>query len=462
MRIASYLRLALLVALAAFGAAHCQAQTMIDSDFSKGDFAALGWKAKGDWDVFRYPDEAKNNPGSLARFAANKPEGSLIKSFPEIKKPHKLLLSMDYGWGWGDAGQASDSVSFMLLDPQGNGYVFVIHRCKANWAVQWAKVAGGVVPKDKVWAPVEIDATHPSVRDGGGLSQLKIVRDADGKWNITSKAWNKGAGASVHFNDTTTSTFSQLVLLGTQNFDEQIFNKIVLSVPPIEPTTAVPAADFLSSIGIVTTFPDRGQPLPKTIEMVKYTGFRWVRGGIEGLSDDGPTTIQTYLDLHRSTGVQFSWGLVSGGSDVKKLIETAKQLAAADALLAFEGNNEPNNWGVTYQDERGGGGASSWLAVAKLQRDMYQAVKNDPMLKKYPVWSISEGGAETDNVGLQFLTIPSGAGTLLPEGTKFADFANVHNYTYHPGSPAWKTTRPGMHPIRHLHAKWMVCTAIMA
>ncbi len=30
------------------------------------------------------------------------------------------------------------------------------------------------------------------------------------------------------------------------------------------------------------------------------------------------------------------------------------------------------------------------------------------MLKKYPVWSISEGGAEVDNVGLQFLTIPAG------------------------------------------------------
>ena len=61
--------------------------------------------------------------------------------------------------------------------------------------------------------------------------------------------------------------------------------------------------------------------------------------------------MQTYLDLHRQTGVRFSWGLVSGGTDLKKLIETARHLAAADALLAFEGNNEPNNWGVTYQGE---------------------------------------------------------------------------------------------------------------
>ena len=199
-------------------------------------------------------------------------------------------------------------------------------------------------------------------------------------------------------------------------------------------TTAVPVTGFLNSIGIDSSFPDRGQPLPKTVEMIKYAGFRWVRGGIEGLTARGPTTLSTYLDLHRQTGVRFSWGLVSGGTDLKKLVETARTLAEADALLAFEGNNEPNNWGVTYQGERGGGRAPSWLAVAKLQRDLYQAVKGDPVLKTYPVWSITEGGAELDNVGLQFLTIPEGAGTLLPPGTRFGDYANAHNYIYHPNA----------------------------
>ena len=199
-------------------------------------------------------------------------------------------------------------------------------------------------------------------------------------------------------------------------------------------TTALRTADFLNSLGIDSTFPDRGQPIEKTAEMIRYVGFRWVRGGIEGLSSNGPTTLQTYLDLHQKTGVRFSWGLVSGGTDLNKLLESARQLAAADALLAFEGNNEPNNWGVTYQGEKGGGRAASWLAVARLQRDLYAAVKSDPLLKKYPVWSISENGAEPDNVGLQFLAIPAGADTLLPEGTKFADFANCHNYIYHPAS----------------------------
>src|SRR5580692_10884247 len=147
------------------------------------------------------------------------------------------------------------------------------------------------------------------------------------------------------------------------------------------PTTAIAADDFLNSIGVVTSFPDRGQSLGETIEMIRYCGFRWVRAGIEGLSDRGPTTIWTFLELHRDTGVKFSWGLVSGGTDIKKLVRTGRVLADAGALLAIEGNNEPNNFGVVYQGEKGGGGRGiSWMPVARLQRDLYQAVKNDAVL----------------------------------------------------------------------------------
>jgi hypothetical protein len=438
MTVARTARAVAFLIVAALSHATSQGQVVIDSDFSRGDFKTLGWKVDGEWDVFQFPKDVANNPGTVARFAANKPNGALIHAFAEVKNPSKLALSLDYGWSWGDANQGADAISLMCLDTKGNGYLFEVHRFKARWAVQWAKVTSGTAAKDRTWAPEDVDATHVSVRQGGGLSRLTITRDVDGVWSISSKDWNKGVGATVRFIDTTTTSFSQLVLLGTKNFDEQVFNKIVLEVisaGQAGPTTAIPVTQFLNSVGVVTTFPDRGQPLAKTIEMVKYGGFRWVRGGIEGLTEKGPTTVQTYLDLHRETEARFSWGLVSGGSDLNKLIETAKPLAEASALLAFEGNNEPNNWGVTYLGEKGGGRAPSWLAVAKLQRDLYKAVKNDPLLRKYPVWSISEGGAEVDNVGLQFLTIPKGAGTLLPEGTQFADYANVHNYIYHPNAP---------------------------
>ncbi len=418
--------------------ARAETGLVIDSDFSKGGFAALGWEARGAWDVFTHPPKTANDPGPVARFPANKGDGSLTKSFPEARFPPKLVLSLDYGWGWGDATQGADSVAFMLLDGKGNGYLFKVHRTKARWAVQWGKVASGALPKATTWAPVEIDASHRSVRTGGGLCRLTVAREADGAWTVTGRDWNGGAGATVRFADTTTNSFSRLVLLGTRNFDDQLFNKVVLRLPLAgkpAPTTAVPVTAFLDSVGVVTTFPDRGQPLAKTVEMVRYCGFRWVRGGIEGLTERGPTTVQTYLDLHEQTGARFSWGLVSGGSDLKKLVETARPLAKAGALLAFEGNNEPNNWGVTYQGKKGGGRAPTWLPVARLQRDLYEAVKGDPVLKKYPVWSLSENGAQVDNVGLQFLTIPRGARTLMPDGTRYADCANVHNYIYHPASP---------------------------
>jgi hypothetical protein len=194
------------------------------------------------------------------------------------------------------------------------------------------------------------------------------------------------------------------------------------------PTTAIPAVTFLNSIGVNSAVNSRGETLQHTVDCTRYLGVRWFRSGTEG-----GVPVQDYIDLHKQTGARFSWGLLSGGTDLEKLLSTGRQLAAAGALLAFEGNNEPNNWGITYQGQAGGKNLT-WLPVANLQRDLYKSVKNDAALKRYPVWSISENGAETDNVGLQFLTVPPGSGALVPEGTKYADYANVHNYVYHPNS----------------------------
>ncbi|MGE4567662.1 MAG: glycosyl hydrolase [Bacteroidales bacterium] len=207
--------------------------------------------------------------------------------------------------------------------------------------------------------------------------------------------------------------------------------------------SARPAADFLESIGVNSSISRRGELLDKTIEICKYLGVRWVRSGYEG-----NIPVDDQIALFRNAGVKTSYGLLSGGSDIPRLLEGARKLASAGALLAVEGNNEPNNWGVTYRGEKGGG-KLSWLPVARLQADLYAAVKGDEMLKTYPVWSISENGAQTDNVGLQFLTIPEGAGTLLPAGTRFADYANCHNYIEHPSfaglhhNQTWLAASPG-------------------
>jgi hypothetical protein len=211
----------------------------------------------------------------------------------------------------------------------------------------------------------------------------------------------------------------------------------------LEQVQAIGASEFLNSIGVCSSITGRGETLDGTIDALNYTGIRFIRCGLE----DGISTADM-IELHRKTGAKIVYGLLSGGTDIDRLISEARELAEAGALLAIEGNNEPNNWGVTYQGEKGGRDLS-WLPVAKLQRDLYKAVKSDSVLKNIPVWSISENGAQTDNVGLQFLKIPDGAETLMPAGTRFADFANCHNYITHPSWPGlhdnqtWLSADPG-------------------
>jgi hypothetical protein len=209
------------------------------------------------------------------------------------------------------------------------------------------------------------------------------------------------------------------------------------------PVKAVSTNDFLNSIGVNSAISSRGERLDKTIEAVKYTGIRWIRSGYEGNA-----TVDDYLTLHHETGIKFSYGLMSGGTDIPRLLAGGKILANNGALMAFEGLNEPNNWPITYNGEKGGKNLS-WLVVAKLQNDLYKAVKADAQLSSYPVWSISEGGAQTDNAGLQYLKIPAGTNALMPDSTQYADYATCHNYFSHQSNKglydnqSWNAADPG-------------------
>ena len=206
---------------------------------------------------------------------------------------------------------------------------------------------------------------------------------------------------------------------------------------------AVPANDFLNSIGANSAVYRRGENMLKTIECCKYTGIRWIRMDNASMPD-------SIKKLHDLSGIKVSCGLGSAGSTINynlsRFIERLKIVAQSGALIAVEGLNEPNNWPVRYENEVGGG-KDSWIPVAKLQRDLYKAVKEDPELAKYPVWGISATGATFDDCGLQFLTIPDDADTLLmPPGTQYADYANCHNYFIH-GNPrvnnqTWKAADP--------------------
>ena len=178
---------------------------------------------------------------------------------------------------------------------------------------------------------------------------------------------------------------------------------------------SVSADVFLSSLG-VDIHVDQGVSGASYIAPLRYLGVRNVR-------DNGRNSSQFQL-IHQQTGVRLD---LVGVGDLEDTISTGKALAASGALMAFEGPNEPNNWPITYNGQSGGG-MGSWAPVAQFQEALYRAVKLDPNLQKYPVFAVSEAGAEIDNVGLQFLTIPTGADATFPDGTRYADYANTHNY----------------------------------
>jgi hypothetical protein len=207
---------------------------------------------------------------------------------------------------------------------------------------------------------------------------------------------------------------------------------------------AVTVSDFLDSLGMCTHI---GQGIDKPTESaaaLAYAGIRNIR------DDSSPRHTQDWIAVHRTSGVKVVL-TQSGPNDaaITNLMEVSRELAGAGALLALEGPNEPNNWAVTFKGQKSGG-KSTFLPVAKWQSAFYAQVKSDPVLKHYPVFHSSEaGGSEPDNVGLQFLIIPPDSNTLMPPGTKFADFANVHNYICRkPGiidNMAWVNADPLFH-----------------
>jgi hypothetical protein len=228
-----------------------------------------------------------------------------------------------------------------------------------------------------------------------------------------------------------------LLVFGTARAGNEKLGQIPVADKGI---TATSSQVFLSSLG-VNTHVDQGYNPESYIQPLQYLGVRNIR--------DSQRNLSGLIMLHAQTGVLVD--LL--GADVAGLTVAANTLAQSGSLLSIEGPNEPNNFPVIYQGKEGGGTTQSWDAVARLQMDLYRAVKSNPELSAYPVFQVSEGGAQTDNVGLQFLTIPSGTGTLLSDGTQFADFANVHNYVtgVHGGyadNQAWQAADP------ELNGRW--------
>src|SRR5215469_8009167 len=88
-------------------------------------------------------------------------------------------------------------------------------------------------------------------------------------------------------------------------------------------TIAFGVDDFLSSIGACSAVSRRGENLASTIEATKYLGLRWLRVGCES-----GIPVNDLIEVHKQIGVRFSYGLMSGGSDLAHLLQCARQLAS--------------------------------------------------------------------------------------------------------------------------------------
>lgn len=191
------------------------------------------------------------------------------------------------------------------------------------------------------------------------------------------------------------------------------------------PPVAVPVQKFLQSIGICCHIGQGVDDPALAATALSYIGAHAIRDD----ASSEPSFVAAMIELHKSSGAKVI--LTRSGPNetaLEDMLTVNLQLARADALLALEGPNEPNNWAVTFNGKTSSDKDSG--PIADWQAAYFARAQQNPVLSKLPVFHSSEaGGSEVTNVGLQYLTVPSTAkGVLRPAGTKFATHANVHNY----------------------------------
>jgi len=169
---------------------------------------------------------------------------------------------------------------------------------------------------------------------------------------------------------------------------------------------------------------------------IQYAGIKQWR---DGTGDASRGAFQA-IASQGLTFVALPWYTSGTTVDIPTTISELKTMANQGVLGAIEGLNEPINFPITYQGQTSSGSSCksgcTFAPVASWQRDFYAAVKADPVLRNYPVYGATLVGAEQNNVGLQYLTIPSPApaGVIFPAGTVFADYQCEHIYTIYQGS----------------------------
>jgi hypothetical protein len=178
--------------------------------------------------------------------------------------------------------------------------------------------------------------------------------------------------------------------------------------------------DFLNTLGVTSHIVQQRMTPVQWQVAFPYLGVRLDRDDFtcDGC-DPNNWNANFFIPMHTKFGVKwvgmaYAAGSDPTGSDIGTTLGVWDQLGKAGALAAVEGPNEPNNQPFNYKGVDCNQG-TTFQGCANYQTDLYNAVKADSNLTGLPVWSETEVGAESDNVGLQFIS-------------GFADAANLHNY----------------------------------
>lgn len=215
----------------------------------------------------------------------------------------------------------------------------------------------------------------------------------------------------------------------------------VTPVPTSTPTAVagvMRAFDFLETLGVTSHIVQQGlTPAQFDTDMAYLPGIRHVRDDFTCDGCDPHNWNATFfIPEHQNHGLTFvGMPYAANGATIGVTFLQWDQLGAAGALFAVEGPNEPNNQPFTYNGIACNQG-STFQGCVNFQHDLLAATRADANTASLPMFSITEVGAEPDNVGLQFIS-------------GFADYANLHNYVddnshaTNQNNHAWAAEAPG-------------------
>ena len=180
-------------------------------------------------------------------------------------------------------------------------------------------------------------------------------------------------------------------------------------------TPVLSAGQFVGSIAVNTHvgFGWRGYDNSALVsKSMDYLGITTMRDGLAGLAQAAPVASALAQAGYKFDLVVGS-GVPGGGSTaLKSYVASLQDFAKANpgSVIALEGLNEANIQAFSYN------GSSSMAAAGAFQRDFYQAVKADTVLKDIPVYNLTLGHNSAADYA------------ALGDMSQWSDYANAHSY----------------------------------